>query len=242
MLPVLILSDNVYLIGQFKDLVAAKPTLALVDFEYRCSPASQIAMLPHGIMPLNVKDKWQAFASKYSLIISVHCKQLFPADLVSQVRCINVHPGLNPYNRGWFPQVFSIINKLPLGATIHEIDAELDHGPIIAQMQVPIYGYDTSLTAYNRVLEAEVQLLDKYLELIIRGEYATTEPLGDGNLNLKKDFNRLLAIDRNEVLTFGAAIDRLRALTHGDFKNAWFYDTEGNKIFINLVLTRATNE
>lgn len=237
--PVLVLTDNLYLAGQFKALVATKPALAAVLFEYRCSPASEAVMQPYGIMPLNVKQDWQSLVGHYSLIISAHCKQLFPAGLVEQVRCVNVHPGLNPYNRGWFPQVFSIINKLPLGATIHEIDAELDHGPIIVQKQVPLHEYDTSLTAYNRVLAAELELLDSHLEAIISGHYTIAKPAEVGNLNLKKDFNKLLAIDSSEPLTFGQAIDRLRALTHGNYQNAYFFDKEGNKIFVNLTLTPA---
>jgi methionyl-tRNA formyltransferase len=241
-LPVLILTDNVYLAGQFRALLAAKPALATVEFEYRCSPASEEAMRPSGIAPLSVKQEWESFPGRYSLVISAHCKQLFPAGMVQQVRCINVHPGLNPYNRGWFPQVFSILNKLPLGATIHEIDAELDHGPIIAQKPVPVFEHDTSLTAYNRVQAAEIELLDEHLEAIISGDYASFPAHATGNLNLKKDFNKLLTIDRNEVLTFGQAIDRLRALTHGSYQNAFFYDADGRKVFVNLVLTPASEE
>ena len=237
LLPVLVLTDNLYLASQFKALVSNKPALASVSFEYRCSAASETVMRPHGIEPLNVKQDWTTLVGRYSLIVSAHCKQLFPSGMVQQIRCVNVHPGLNPYNRGWFPQVFSILNKLPLGATIHVIDAELDHGPIIVQKQVPLYEYDTSLTAYNRVLGAELELLDEHLEAIVSGNYSSTEPAEQGNLNLKKDFNKLLAIDRNEQLTFGEAIDRLRALTHGSYHNAYFIDASGTKIYVNLILT-----
>ena len=51
---------------------------------------------------------------------------MFPVDMVRNYRCINVHPGLNPYNRGWFPQTFSLVNHFPVGVTIHEMDAHLD--------------------------------------------------------------------------------------------------------------------
>jgi methionyl-tRNA formyltransferase len=63
---------------------------------------------------------------KYQLVFSLHCKQIFPSELISNVKCINVHPGYNPLNRGWYPQVFSIIYDLPIGATIHEIDEVVD--------------------------------------------------------------------------------------------------------------------
>jgi dTDP-4-amino-4,6-dideoxyglucose formyltransferase len=111
---------------------------------------------------LNLKDKniIQEIVSTYNLVISAHCKKIFPPNLVNNIRCINLHPGLNPYNRGWFPQVFSIINHLPIGATIHEIDNKLDHGPIIVQEEVKINSTDTSLEVYNKVIQKEIELFN----------------------------------------------------------------------------------
>jgi methionyl-tRNA formyltransferase len=233
---VLVITDNVYLAQKFREIVAAKAELAQTTFHYACSAASTTAMATHGIAPVHVRTEWPQLVAAYDLIISAHCKQLFPAEMVTAVRCVNIHPGLNPYNRGWFPQVFSILNKLPLGATIHEIDAELDHGALIVQLPVPVYAYDTSLTAYNRVQAAELELVDKHIVAIVNGTYATRQPATEGNLNLKKDFNRLLELNLEEVLTMRQAIDRLRALTHGEYRNAYFLDEAGRKVYVNIVL------
>jgi hypothetical protein len=40
----------------------------------------------------------------------------------------------------------------------------------------------------------------------------------------------------NQVGTFGEFIDRLRALTHGDFRNAYFIDSSGVKVFVRISL------
>ena len=188
------------------------------------------------VKKIDVKKEWQSLL-EYDLIFSLHCKQLFPKELVLQKKCINIHPGLNPYNRGWYPQVFSIINKLPIGATLHEIDKELDHGPVIAQKEIEVNGWDTSLNIYNRVLETELELLDLYLQKIIDNNYTSTILPMEGNVNLKKDFDKLCEIDLTEQATYEEVIDRLRALSHGDLKNAFFYDTKtGKKIFVNIHL------
>jgi methionyl-tRNA formyltransferase len=234
--PILVVTDNTFLAQKFREIIATKAALADTVFVYACSPASAEAMRPLGIEPLQIRTEWPQIVAKYSLVISAHCKQLFPAPMVEAVRCINIHPGLNPYNRGWFPQVFSILNKLPLGATIHEIDAQLDHGAIIAQQPVPVYNYDTSLTAYNRVQEAELELLDEWIENLVAGTYSAFAPAEEGNLNLKKDFNQLLVLDLDETLTMGQALDRLRALTHGAYRNAYFHDQDGRKIYVNITL------
>jgi methionyl-tRNA formyltransferase len=153
------------------------------------------------------------------------------------VKCINVHPGLNPYNRGWFPHVFSILNSHPCGATIHEMDEQLDHGPIICQKEVDVEMWDTSLTLYNKILDAEMYLLEQNIEKILSGDYKTVIK-GEGNVNLKKDFDDLCKIDLDNVDTFRNHINRLRALTHGDYKNAYFIDDSGNKIYLKLELRK----
>lgn len=183
---------------------------------------------------VDVNDK--DLAKKYNLIISAHCKKIFPKYLVRSVRCINLHPGLNPHNRGWYPHVFSIINKLPSGATIHEIDERIDHGHIIFQKEVEVDSVDTSFTLYNKIIEAEIQLFEKNYDVIINNKYNSYQPDTSGNLNFKKDFDNLCKIDLSNLDTFENHINILRALTFGNYKNAYFLDTNGKKVFIEIRL------
>ena len=237
---VLILSDNKQLVSALLDIIKEQQLEQLYQFDFVCSPlSSSIEVDKHYVtlVPFNIKKKYEEAIEKYDLVISLHCKQLFPAELVRAVRCVNVHPGLNPYNRGWFPQVFSILNGLPLGATIHEIDEQLDHGAIIVQKPVELNSWDTSLTAYNRVVQAEIELLKEHFAQICKGTYSVTRPNKEGNLNLKKDFNALCELDLNEKASVGDIIDKLRALSHGDYKNAWFIDgATGKKVYVKIDL------
>lgn len=238
---ILVLSDNLFLVEKFIAIYVSKgfsKEQVTLAFSPKGSPLREIQSI-EGLVPiaLNVKTDYVQVIENYELVFSIHCKQIFPAELVQKVRCINVHPGLNPYNRGWFPQVFSILNKLPLGATIHEIDEELDHGKIIVQKEVPVYANDTSLTAYNRVQEAEVELLEMHLDSIIEGDYVSKPMAEKGNLNVKSDFNNLCELDLAKTQTIGETIDLLRALTHGDYKNAWFVDDRTReKIYVSIEL------
>ena len=36
--------------------------------------------------------------------------------------CINLHPGYLPHTRGYFPNIWSIVDDLPPGATLHYMD------------------------------------------------------------------------------------------------------------------------
>ena len=237
---VLIISDNLTQIQNFVELVS-HPKYEQFAFDYAYSHNNKaldaLYKEENWIKAINVKDAVDDLIRNYQLILSLHCKQLFPDKLVDNVRCINIHPGLNPHNRGWFPQVFSIINGKPCGVTIHEIDSELDHGPIICQKEVPIHSWDTSFTVYNRVLEEEIKLLDSHLLDIIKANYTTHVP-EEGNLNLKKDFNKLCEINLEDVDTFQNHINRLRALNHGEYNNAFFIDGDGNKVYLKLELIK----
>ncbi len=239
---ILIISDNPQLTSAFAEIVK-EDLYKDARFEYRCSQNSEKSMteaVGFAIDSINVKAEYQHICQNFDLVLSLHCKQLFPTEMVQNVRCVNVHPGLNPYNRGWFPQVFCILNGLPLGATIHEIDEQLDHGSIIAQEEIELHAWDTSRSAYDRVLAAEIRLLHLHLRSIIDNKTVSHPAKEEGNVNLKKDFNALCEIDLTEELTFADAIDRLRALTHAPYQNAYFTDPKtGKKVFISVQLTVA---
>jgi methionyl-tRNA formyltransferase len=167
----------------------------------------------------------KSFMSYYDLVLSVHCKKIFPPEVYENVRCINVHPGLSPYNRGMFPHVWSIINGLPAGVTIHEITGDIDLGPWIHQHEVKVKETDTSESLYNRILDAELKCLEYRLDDLISGEYEKFNHNHTGNYNSLQDFKRLCNIDGKQVGTFREFYNLLRALSHGDYKNAHIGDT-----------------
>lgn len=232
---VLVITDNKYLLARFKDIVS-RARMDGVIFNYRYSVNNKEIQRTDDFLPIDVNGDLEYILSNYELVVSLHCKQFFPAELVSKVRCVNIHPGYNPYNRGWFPQVFSIINKKILGVTIHEMDNRLDHGPIIVREKVPLYAWDTSQTAYERIIEKEAELLEKYLVRLVEADYRAKRISTNGNINHKKDYEVLCKLNLEETGTFGDFIDRLRALTHDGYKNCYFKDANGRKIYVSIKL------
>lgn len=84
---------------------------------------------------------------------------LVPADFVHQV--MNIHPGLIPafcgkgfYGHHVHQAVLDYGAKVS-GCTVHFVDDEYDHGPIIAQLTVPVHDDDTPETLAARVFEQE---------------------------------------------------------------------------------------
>jgi len=236
----LIITDNIELLSFIKSLVKELEIEDKVKIDYMYSSKNKIPeiLIQSGAQPVDLSSKEQCtnLTKDYEIIISAHCKQIFPDTLTQSVKCINIHPGFNPFNRGWYPQVFSIINKQPAGATIHEMDQKIDHGPIICQKMVNIEEVDTSIDVYNKVIAAEKELLREFLIPILSLSYDTKAPTSEGNYNSIKDFKNLCELDLDDVSTLRDHINLLRALSHGDYRNAFFIDKDQSKIFVKISL------
>jgi formyltetrahydrofolate-dependent phosphoribosylglycinamide formyltransferase len=86
-------------------------------------------------------------------------------------RILNIHPGLLPafggkgfYGRRVHEAVLASGVKVS-GATVHFVDEEYDHGPILLQREVPVRPEDTVETLAGRVLEAEHQVYPEAVKL-----------------------------------------------------------------------------
>lgn len=243
MKKIFVITDNKNIYKEFKRIIKHKD----IKVEYFCSSKSSLLFSSeiknNEVNILSLKEDYKKLIEeKYYLGFSCHSKQLFPSELVNSILCINIHPGLNPYNRGWFPQVFSIINKLPVGATIHVMDEEIDHGEIIVQEEVFVESYDTSLDIYNKILLKEIELFEINIDHILNLEFNTKKPLFEGNYNSIQDYRNLCQIDLDKKVSMGEAIDYLRALTHLPYKNAYFIDENGKKIYITINLYEEHDE
>jgi methionyl-tRNA formyltransferase len=239
---ILVITDNIKLFRRFYEILGRKK-LTDSHFSFAVTPYSNkedFQITPTiDILKLNVKRKEdiEFITTNFDLVLSVHCHQIFPPSLINKIRCINIHPGFNPVNRGWYSQVFSIIHKLDVGATIHEIDDQVDHGGIIAREFVKKESFDTSKTLYEKIVDKEMELVDAWLEKIIQDDYVVSVPEEEGTLFLKRDFMSLLELDLNETSSLGHCIDKLRALTFEGYDNAYFIDPDtGKKVFVEIKL------
>ncbi|GHZ93414.1 bifunctional UDP-glucuronic acid oxidase/UDP-4-amino-4-deoxy-L-arabinose formyltransferase [Vibrio cholerae] len=227
-----VITDNFFLLEEFKKIIENKKKL-VTDIKYFASPKSSNKLMDNTVKIISLKDEWYKLSDR-DIVFSLHCKQIFPSELVRTVTCINIHPGLNPYNRGWFPQVFAINNGMPHGATIHIMDEEIDHGDIIAQVEVKIFEHDTSKSVYERTIKSEIELLDDEFESILTGKYSTTPMQNNGNYNCISDFNHICNIDMDRKGTFRDFYNLLRSLTHEPYKNGYFYNDDGDKVYLSL--------
>ena len=90
-------------------------------------------------------------------------------------KALNVHPALIPafsgqgmYGRRVYEAVFEKGVRVT-GATVHFMDEEYDHGPILLQRAVPVEEDDTIESLSARVQEAERELVPEAIRLVAEG-------------------------------------------------------------------------
>src|SRR5262249_26526214 len=85
-------------------------------------------------------------------------------------RVMNIHPALLPAFRGLHAQRQALEYGAKIaGATVHFVDEETDHGPIIVQGAVPIAPDDTPETIQDRILAVEHEIYPAAVQLFAEG-------------------------------------------------------------------------
>jgi methionyl-tRNA formyltransferase len=106
------------------------------------------------------------------LIVSLYYRRLLPPAVlaVPRLAAVNLHGSLLPKYRGRAPLNWVLVNgETETGVTLHHMDAEADHGDIIAQRAVPITLEDTAPTLWQKVLAAGETLLGETYPLLAAG-------------------------------------------------------------------------
>ena len=97
----------------------------------------------------------------YLRILSEQFVDLYPR------RIINVHPALLPSFPGLEAQRQALDHGVKVtGCTVHLVDREVDHGPIILQTAVAIRDDDTAETLSSRILREEHRILPEAIRLL----------------------------------------------------------------------------
>lgn len=149
--------------------------------------------------------------------------------------CVNLHPAYLPYNRGAYPNVWSIVDRTPAGVTLHYIDEGIDTGDVIAQRAVGVEPTDTGRTLYERLERESFALFTETWPRIRTRSAARTPQAGGGTSHRVKDVDRIDRIDLDEPCTARDLIDRLRARTFPPHRSAFFVH-EGRRIYVRLQL------
>lgn len=86
-------------------------------------------------------------------------------------RIMNIHPALLPSFPGLHAQKQALEYGVKIsGCTVHFVDEEVDHGPIILQSAVDVMDDDTEETLSKRILEQEHRIYPLAVKLYVEGK------------------------------------------------------------------------
>ncbi|MFA7201949.1 MAG: methionyl-tRNA formyltransferase [Candidatus Paceibacterota bacterium] len=157
-IPSAIVCSSDKLIGR-KQILTPPPVKELA-LQYRI-PLLQPVKKPHpsDIESLGI-DASFAIVAAYAQLIPIETLALFPRGV------IGVHPSLLPLYRGASPIQTALLNRIPTtGISLYKMDAEMDHGPLLVQEDVPIHQQDTYLSLEGTLAHRGALLLTRTIPL-----------------------------------------------------------------------------
>ncbi|MBI4313205.1 MAG: methionyl-tRNA formyltransferase [Candidatus Omnitrophica bacterium] len=103
---------------------------------------------------------------------------------------INIHPSLLPKYRGAAPIPWAILNgNSEAGITIFQMDAKMDHGPILFQQRLPVQARETTVSLTERVMKESPEILLAALEKLEAGQLKPT-PQDDSKATSAPSFKK----------------------------------------------------
>jgi methionyl-tRNA formyltransferase len=166
----------------------------------------------------------------FDYVLKTEFLALFPLGVV------NLHSSYLPYNRGQYPNVWSIVEGTPAGVTLHYIDEGIDTGDLIAQEEVAVEPVDTGETLFRKLEQTCIELFQKTWPLIRAGKaQRIIQNKVEGTYHTTRDVDRIDAIDLDKTYTARELIDVIRARTFKPYKGAYFVD-QNRKIYMRMQL------
>ena len=87
-------------------------------------------------------------------------------------RILNIHPSLLPAFPGLEAQQQAFAYGVKIaGCTVHFVDEELDHGPIVVQRAIPILESDDEHTLAERILDEEHIAYSEAIDLVLNRKF-----------------------------------------------------------------------
>lgn len=164
--------------------------------------------------------------------------KIIPDELLNlfEFGILNIHPSLLPKFRGPTPVQSAIpAGETMTGVSIMKLDNEVDHGPILAQIDEKIAPSDTSETLYKRLFELGANLLATVIPKYISGDLKPFEQNHDLATYTKPLTRESGFIDINEQTANSKQLNR-KVRAYFPWPGVWFKTKlNGNEKIIKLL-------
>jgi len=151
---------------------------------------------------------------------------------------INTHNSLLPHNRGKHPHFWAIIENLPYGVTLHQVDGGIDTGKIVAQRQIKYGWEDNSGTIYEKSLLEMISLFEDVYPALREDGIIGVEQGDYGSFHWGRELDDASRIDLDRMYSARELINIIRArTTDTDFPASFFKDC-GDTYRIKVIIEK----
>lgn len=168
---VLVASDRADAFGLRRAADAGIPTATVAPGDHADRPAWEAALTE------------AVAAARPDLVVLAGFMRILSASFVGRWPTVNVHPSLLPAFAGAHAPADAVAWGVKVsGVTVHFVDEQVDHGPIIAQEAVALQHGDTAETLHARLQAVEHRLLPWCVAAIcagrvhVDGRHVTVDP------------------------------------------------------------------
>ncbi|EFK08108.1 formyl transferase [delta proteobacterium NaphS2] len=175
------------------------------------------------------------------LILGIHFPYIMPKEVlaVPRIGVLNLHPAYLPYNRGWHTPSWAILDRNPIGATLHFMDSGIDTGDIVHQKKLAVSPGDTANTLYRRLKSLEFEVfVEAWDQIKTLSFQRLPQRIDEGTLHRRDELFRpeIQKIDLEENVNAGRLLQKLRALTTDRLNEAAYYEVNRKKYRIQLTI------
>lgn len=171
----------------------------------------------------NLTDDYRIVTDPEScdVFISVLYSNLVSEEFISKRRCYNFHPGILPQYRGAGAFSWAIINgEKRCGVTLHELDVDIDTGPILDTHTFAVEAWDTAETLFKKGMDAIYEKFKQWFVYLVTGKIPyESKPQDGGHTYYRKDLRAAQDLTRF-----------VRAFTFEGKEPAYYTDRNGNKV------------
>jgi len=174
-------------------------------------------------------------------IVSIHFPYIYPKEVlrIPKKGALNLHPAYLPYNKGWHTPTWAIMEKTPIGATLHYMDEGLDTGKIVWQKELRIKPEDTANRLYQKLLQLEEEVFVEAWPKLVKGQIKPKKQIGKGSFHKKKDLESVREIKLETRVKTGDLINKLKGLTTNQMAEAAYFRKGNKKYFIWVQIEEA---
>jgi len=160
-----------------------------VLFEHR--PAQTVGPEPRSLAgytsgQIYPYDFWSKLVAEYDFFI-VCGSNIIGEEFARCGKILNVHAGLIPAVRGLDSFKWAILKRLPLGNTLHRIDAQVDAGEVLALCPTPVFAEDDLQTLARRHYENEIWMLTNIDNLLVKPHPTSLLPVGEPTMRMSSE-------------------------------------------------------